>query len=137
MSDILPWSDLYATGYHAVDADHKGLFALINDLHEKVQEGFDPDSIGVTIGALEYYVQNHFAREEELMKGQRYAGLDDHVLKHRKLESQVAYYRRAFDEDPAHFDMTDFMAFLSLWLSDHILTEDMDYVSALQDHTEH
>ncbi|GEM_PF-2216222 len=80
MSDILPWSDLYATGYHAVDADHKGLFALINDLHEKVQEGFDPDSIGVTIGALEYYVQNHFAREEELMKGQRYAGLDDHVL---------------------------------------------------------
>lgn len=132
VSAFIQWSDKFLTGNRDVDVDHKNLFALLNDLYDKVQAGSSHGSLGSTIAALEDYIAVHFDREETLMKSCKYAGLNAHVAQHRKLSDQVLHYREVFENDPSNLDLTDFMGFLALWLSNHILYEDMKYVEALE-----
>jgi hemerythrin len=131
---LLEWSDDYNTGIPAIDRDHKGLFALVNDLYEKVEEGFGTVSVEVSIEALVDYVNIHFAREEGLMKSAGYTDLQPHIATHRKLQREVEAFQILFDKDQENFDMTEFIGFLSRWLKGHILETDMDYVSDLQRH---
>jgi len=125
---FIEWSKEYETGNRDVDVDHRGLFALINDLHDKMEDGAAEASVGVTIGALEDYVKIHFDREETLLTACGYKDLERHKAVHRNLEAQVAAYRSAYEDDPAAFDMAGFMEFLSEWLTHHILKTDMAYV---------
>ena len=131
---LLEWSDEYSTGIPAIDRDHKGLFAIVNDLYQKVEEGFGEASIEVSIKALIDYVNIHFAREEDLMESAGYHDLESHVMAHRKLQREVEAFRALFDQDRENFNLTDFTGFLSRWLKGHILETDMNYVSDLQRH---
>jgi len=129
---FVKWSPEYETGNRDIDQDHRGLFALINDLDDKVSEGVSEASIKATIEALINYVDYHFEREETLMAACGYAELDAHKAVHRQLASQVAFYKDSYDRGPEVFDMDDFMTFLAQWLSDHILLADMDYVPVIK-----
>lgn len=128
------WSDNYNTGIPDIDREHRGLFALINDLHGKVKAGSGEASLKSTIEALTDYVNYHFDREEILMKASDYEDLESHVAGHRKLQSQLEAYKQSFERSPEQFDMADFMAFLSFWLKNHILQSDMAYVPQVQHH---
>jgi len=125
------WSKEFETGIGAIDRDHKGLFALINDLHDKVQYG-SMDTLTVTLDALAAYVDAHFEREEALMEAAGYDGLATHLTTHRRLADKVSAYRKAFERDPRAFDLEDFMAFLADWLGNHIRRADMDYLAAVK-----
>ncbi len=125
---FIDWSENYNTGIPDIDKDHLGLFALINDLHDKVELGSAEASIKVTIEALGDYVYYHFEREEALMKACDYADIENHKAGHRKLQSQVESFRVSYERDPASFNMTDFVAFLTFWIKNHILQSDMAYV---------
>lgn len=125
---FIMWSADYETGNHDIDQDHRGLFALINDLHDKAKDGVPEESIGVTIEALVDYVNIHFEREEILMSACGYAGLENHKAAHRKLALRIRFHKDCFDRHPESFDKEDFMSFLAEWLSNHILVKDMDYV---------
>lgn len=128
---MFPWSKEYETGIDAIDRDHWGLFALINDLHDKVDAGAY-DTLGVTIQAPIDYVNVHFDREEWLMEEAGYLDLETHRLAHRRVADKVAGYQRQFEAAPEAFDLDGFLAFLSLWLSDHIIKTDMAYVPAMK-----
>ena len=128
------WSDDYNTGIPDIDKEHQGLFALINDLHGKVEDGSGEASLKSTIEALTDYVDYHFDREEILMKASDYEDLESHIAGHRKLQSQLEAYKQSFERNPERFDMADFMAFLGFWLKNHILLSDMEYVPQVQRH---
>ena len=132
MMVCVEWSDLYNTGIPDIDDEHRGLFALINDLYDKIEGGTAEASIVVTINALADYVNYHFDREEALMETCKYDDLENHIAGHRKLQSQIQSYKQSYERDPKSFDMTDFMAFLTFWLKGHILESDMAYVPCVQ-----
>ena len=130
---FVKWSPEYETGNHDIDEDHRGIFALINDLNDKVIVGVPESSIKTTLEALINYVNAHFEREETLMAACGYAELDAHKAEHRRLADRVRFYKDCYDRGPEIFNMDDFMTFLSGWLSDHILLADMDYVPVIKE----
>lgn len=126
---IVQWSDEFKTGEKEIDKEHWGLFALINDLGDKVAQGAARDSIGVTIEALVAYVDVHFEHEERLMRETGFPGLDDHLITHKALEQQVDEFKKDFEHDQDKFDFDRLMEFLSNWLSEHILKQDMKFAA--------
>ena len=132
MVPFVEWSDDYNTGIPVIDKEHQGLFALINDLYDKVGAGSAETSVQATVEALVDYVNYHFDHEEALMEACHYHDIVSHKAGHRKLQSQVEAFRASYERDPAAFDMTDFMAFLAFWIENHILQSDMAYVPFVQ-----
>lgn len=128
---VFEWTEDLETGIGAIDRDHRGLFALVNDLHDKARHGTE-ESLDVTLDALVDYVDAHFDREEALMAEAGYDGLADHRIVHQRLAAKVAAYRKAYEAHPDRFDMDDFMGFLASWLADHIRRKDMDYLPAVK-----
>lgn len=120
------WSDKYSVGDAAIDADHKGLFALINALRRADRAAIDV--VGI-IAKLEDYAAGHFAREEELMKKVGYPGLTQHAEEHERfvewIDTVKRTYARAAESPFLIGDMVN--DFLIEWLANHIMTEDMKY----------
>ena len=133
---IVEWSDDYKTGNRIIDQEHWGLFALINDLHDKVQSGAAELSIGSTIDALVDYVNVHFEHEERLMEGCAYPRIEEHKKAHAQLAKKAHEFQDSYARDPERFDHLQFMDFLSDWLANHILKVDMAMVPYLQDKPE-
>ncbi len=86
----IEWSDDLKTGNRQIDAEHWGLFALVNDLHDKLQAGSADASIQATIEALVGYVESHFEFEEALMATGGYPDLEAHKQVHQRLTGRVA-----------------------------------------------
>lgn len=123
---LVEWSEDFKIGEGQIDKEHWGLFALINDLHDKYEGGAALESIGATLDALEVYVETHFEHEELFMDEIEYPLIQEHKSAHRRLDRKVRDYSAAFREAPETFDASDFLEFLSNWLKDHILTMDME-----------
>ena len=124
--ETLDWKPEYSVGHPAIDADHKGLFALVRELREADMSDGLLTSI---LGRLEAYAEGHFAREEAMMRTGGYPDLDEHMAKHRVfvewLDSVKKTYHRAA-ESP--FQVGEAVNdFLQRWLVEHILEEDMQY----------
>ena len=120
------WNQRLSVGDPDIDHDHQGLFDLVNELASADKtRGFMAD----IIVRLEQYANEHFAREEALMRSIGYPEYEQHLEKHRAfvewLESVKTTYRRAA-ESP--FLINDLVHdFLVEWLVDHIMKEDMKY----------
>lgn len=133
---FIEWSDNYLTGIPDIDKEHRGLFALINDLYDKVKAGSAETSVKATIEALVVYVNFHFAREEGLMDACGYPDRESHKAEHRKLQSQMEAFSRSYENHPQSFDLADFMGFLTYWLKGHILQSDMAYIPYVEGRVE-
>lgn len=126
---IVKWSDDYKIGDEQIDKEHWGLFALVQDLADKREQGASESSTAATLEALVDYVNIHFEHEEGLMLESLYPGLEAHKRAHEGLEHLVELtlddYRRA----PENFDHEVLMEFLSNWLAKHILVVDMEFAA--------
>jgi len=129
---IVEWSDDFNTGVPDIDMEHRQLFALINDFHDKFLNGSADTAIKAAIDALVGYVDYHFTREEALLDACRYQGTEDHKRQHRELREQIEWYRKSYIEAPAEFDFKDFVNFLVYWVESHITVTDMGYVPSVQ-----
>lgn len=123
------WEKKYATGILEIDAQHQYLFALTNRLVRNVEENVNMATIGATIGQLEDYVAEHFKREEAMLSRARYEGLREHREQHGKLTAQLRLYAERLRNET--LSVGDFARFMQLWLSKHILQQDMKYLPAV------
>ena len=124
---IVEWSDDFKLGEAEIDREHWGLFVLINDLSDQHAQGAGDASITSTIDAWAAYVDVDFEHEERLMRTVGYPELDSHIELHVALARRVEEYKAAFERQAARFDSKGFTAFLTEWLNDHILHEDMQF----------
>ena len=125
---VVQWSDKYKTGIPLIDSDHQALFATVNMIHDRAEDGLDHDTIGRAIDVLVMYVDRHFAREETMLESNGYPDLIEHMANHRRIAAKVHSFKTAFDENPDAIDVDPFLEFVSNWLTGHILERDMDYV---------
>lgn len=120
------WNEKLSVGDAQIDADHQGLFALIEELERSdLTDGL----LVEIIGRLEDYAAGHFAREEALMRRVGFPGYDGHVREHRAfsewIESVKTTYRRAAESPFQVGDLVN--GFLGNWLTRHIMKEDMKF----------
>ena len=128
MAKFLEWSDDYETGIKRIDEDHRRLFKAVNDLHDSYAIDDANAHFADLFELLSEYVDVHFAREEEAMRGMGYPGLETHLVSHRELTATVHAYAKLYRSDPRAISRKEILEFLGNWLTGHILGSDMDYV---------
>lgn len=120
------WTNNLSVGDDSIDDDHKGLFALMNDL-ESADMGHD--YINAILDRLKKYTIDHFTREEIYMKEVNYPGLAEHMEQHEAFKEWLETIRSTYARCPqSPFIIGDSVnGYLHRWLRDHIQNEDMKY----------
>lgn len=127
---VLQWTEGMSVGVPELDADHKELIKIINQLAESSEDAARATAIRQCLFALLRYAEYHFAREEKVLAACHYPEVREHKLEHRDFVAQVNELHRRFDENPDDALAVvndDLLGFLRDWLNHHILIEDMAY----------
>lgn len=130
----LAWKEEYATGIAPVDMEHRTLFNITELLASSIRDGSDQVAIHGFISQLIEYTERHFAREEELMREADYPDFDAHAKLHRDIERTVRNIARRYETDPNAVSSAELLRFLEVWLSQHIMGNDMKYVPYVESH---
>ena len=126
---FMQWKPEMSVGVARLDAQHKGLIALINQLGE---EGTDTDMEYILV-ELERYVREHFRDEEQLMETAGYPELSAHKEEHQAFEDWLHSVKAAYGSggEARFYIADDVNKYLRDWLANHILIIDMEYKGKL------
>lgn len=127
---FIKWTSRYAVHIEEVDRQHQKLIELINTLYDAMSVGKGKDVLGQVLSELVEYTTYHFNTEDRLFREHGYPGRDQHRKEHDDLTAKTKALKQAFDTGNKKLAV-DVMLFLSNWLNDHILEEDMKYAQFL------
>lgn len=124
------WKDSYSVNVDKIDEQHKKMFEIggrITDLVLAKDEYDHYDEIMSILQELTDYTIYHFSFEEKLMERYGYKDVDSHRIEHaffiKKLEK---FCMKDIDADQKAVS-ADLIAFVSDWITSHILTTDFKY----------
>lgn len=129
MSVYLAWNDSLAVGNTFIDNDHQKLIDMVNRLHILMQEGKGKDVLGKVLHNLISYTQEHFLREEDLMRKIAYPGRNEHKNEHEKLLEQVLDLQKKYESGAGTLSI-QVLHFLRDWLINHIGKSDVALAAA-------
>ena len=99
-SPALPWSDSFSVGIEALDADHRALVRLINEVCGHSRAGRRERALEI-LDPLCTLAAAHFAREEAVLRGlSGYPQLAAHAGEHRNRLKQLVALRQRFESAP-------------------------------------
>lgn len=125
----IKWSKDLETGIACIDADHKVLVSLLNQVEDCAEQHEESMVLGSVFATLVEYTDYHFAREERLQELCGYSGLANHKAEHGKLASQAHNHHGRYMDDSESFDVLTLKDFLSEWLVKHIMVGDFAFRS--------
>ena len=121
---MIVWNEEYRIGHPVIDGDHQELINIINDFHNKSNDGQEEKLLHETLKRLLSYGKEHFAREERIQKECMYPYLDMHSAEHKVLIAQISDMARTYFIDktqPIDQRSISYMnQFLNNWLIGHI-----------------
>jgi hemerythrin len=119
------WTKAHSTYLPEVDAEHRYLFRMADELHHAVRAGQDKEHLRTLMQTLIGAVEEHFAHEERLMESARCESYAWHRQQHDTLRSKGRHYLELFDAGDAHAPVA-FINFTARWFRDHMgLTDRM------------
>jgi len=127
----IQWKDRYNIGYKEIDAQHKGLLGILNELIDLVGERRDPEQVAGIFHRLCDYVRIHFSTEERYMRSCGYPRLEEHEALHATFVQKLLELNAAYDPADRHL-LDETLDFLKHWYLDHIIKADLDYSPFLQ-----
>src|SRR5512140_2914297 len=122
---LLSWREDYEVGVPLIDREHRYLFELINEFHDKHASGNTRHEILRVLNRLVAYAEEHFQHEEALMEKIGYPRFAHQHGLHIDLFSSIFALNEKLTAHSARVDAKT-MHFLKTWLLGHILKEDMD-----------
>lgn len=120
------WNDEYSIQIDSIDAQHKNLISIINELHDAHFSKRGNQIIESILIKLTNYTQTHFSQEELLMKTAGYPDLEEHKKIHIEFISKINEIKTKFNEGQTDLSRETFK-FLVNWLLKHIQGADMKY----------
>ncbi len=124
----IEWKNDYNINIPAIDAQHRRLVELFNELAEAKQNNRDTEKHSRILGQLVGYTRNHFAYEENFMKTINYPLLKEHLDLHKELIEQVV--KLLEDYKRGDTSITDkILEIVVNWFVRHILVEDRKIVA--------
>jgi len=85
----IQWNEGLQLGHAAIDIQHKEIFAQINRLSEKINEGADDIEVRGLLNFLYTYAKKHFFDEEKLMAEYGYYGLHKQKKQHTQFKHEI------------------------------------------------
>ena len=127
---LISWDNSFSVKVKNVDTQHQKLFALINELHDAMNQGKGRDAAGKILDDLVNYTKTHFAFEELLLKNNGYPNFPAHKAEHDAFTGKVVEFQKQYKEGKATLALP-LMTFLKDWLSNHIRGTDQKYSNFL------
>ncbi len=124
------WDNTMSVNIESLDAQHKTLFAIINELGIAIDSGITDVVIGSVLTKLIVYAQNHFEYEENCMAVACFAKHEEHKCEHAGLIKKVKALERDYLSGKTGI-AEDVMKLLQQWLRHHIMKTDNQYSSHL------
>ncbi|HCB14353.1 MAG TPA: hemerythrin [Gammaproteobacteria bacterium] len=128
MIKLVEWSDALSVGIEEIDAQHKVLVDLLNEIHEAMQQGRTVKTTKGIIDRLGEYTHVHFSVEESLMRILHYPDYERHKEEHDKLITQLADMRIKWEKGKGAIGI-ELTHFLKTWLTQHIMEGDQRYTA--------
>ncbi len=120
------WSDDFSVGVKLFDEQHKGLINMLNKMIKDPTATTRSEIISDVLADMTQYVQQHFESEEDLMSEHGYPHLEQHKSQHKAFREKVVELCTATTDGNRAVPQV-LLEFLSQWLIQHILQEDMEY----------
>lgn len=131
-TELIPWSEKYATGLKEIDDQHKKLLKLLNDLYQAFIDGDKIAGVQHVLEGLLDYTKYHFDTEERYFYLYKYPEADEHIAKHKEFIAKVLDLKSDFQVGRGHVTY-QLMNFLRDWLLTHIMEADQKYVTLLRE----
>lgn len=126
MNPVIGWSDDFALSLPEIDAQHRVLFGLIDQLWNAVVARGDREDQFRLIGELADYAAQHFREEELFMQATAFPKLAGHKMAHDTFVRRIEAERAALESGSPGLTL-DLLRFLQNWLVDHIMVSDREY----------
>jgi len=131
-SELVSWSSAFSVGIPIIDDQHKGLFALVNDMFNHVVGDAQEEKAyfkKVIEKAVEY-VKVHFSTEEKIMLRAKFSGYSEHKKAHDAFVLTVVEKVQDF-EAGKNLILLEFTQFLKEWILMHIAIMDKGHFAYL------
>lgn len=128
MSKFIEWSNEISVGIEEIDAQHRVLVDLLNEIHEAIQQGRTLEVTKGIVDRLDEYTRVHFAVEESLMRILHYPDYERHKEEHEKLIAQLTDLHSKLEKGKGAIGF-ELAVFLKGWLTKHIMEGDKRYVA--------
>jgi len=119
----LKWTKAHSVFLPQLDAEHRNLFRLAEELHDAVDSGADAATLKAGMQSLVTALDEHFTEEERLMRS---AGADSYAW-HKRQHDTTRKRGKQFLKQLAKGDAeapAAFLDFLAPWFRDHIAVSD-------------
>ena len=93
----LDWNPDFGTGIFEIDYEHHRLVDMLNEINELLLNKAEPDTVADTLAGFHTLATARFALEEEIMRDQKYAGLEGRRDIHYQLLDQVREMMDAYE----------------------------------------
>jgi len=112
----------YAVFIPEIDAEHKALFKLVDELAAALDSRARVARKTI-IESLVVHVHHHFAHEERLMRESRYDAMEWHKGQHDGMRRTVKRYLDSIEEGDRQAG-AELLEYLTKWLHSHVLVTD-------------
>lgn len=130
IAPLMHWDDSWLIGIYVVDAQHKNLVSILNQLYEATARGHEKVSLRHIVERLMRNTQAHFAAEERLMQDNGYADVVAHKQEHALMWKKMLAFQRDFETGKLIL-LVDIVKRLGEWLCEHLSGTDANYVPTL------
>jgi hemerythrin len=116
---LFKWSSAHSVYLPEIDAEHRAIYRLGDELHKALLAGADPAHLKPIVVNLMESLEQHFRHEERLMRAIHYTAFAWHKGQHdaTRKRSRALARRIAGGDPPATGELLEF---LSEWLRGHI-----------------
>jgi hemerythrin len=128
MIPYVTWKGFYSVGDASLDAQHKQIIGVINELYEAMQQGKDRLVLKPITDRLLQYTLAHFKHEEQLMQGREYPDFAEHKALHDTIRQKTGDLR----EHAYLVTGQELLRFLKDWWISHIQGQDKRYAPYLE-----
>lgn len=134
MFNSIQWDNKYATGIAAIDSQHQRIFLYLDQIDEAIATHNSDAVEEVVIGLLDYAV-SHNAFEEKLMEEAGFPHTELHQHAHDAFRRRAEDYVLRISGSEDRFRLARRIRNdIGLWLTGHIMQEDMKYVPYMRTH---
>jgi hemerythrin len=129
----LAWTEHLTVGNAMIDSDHKKLFSMVNGIGDMLKQA-DRVALSDAFDQVEDWLCIHFAHEQAIAQAVKFP-FGKNTLEHEvvlkdlcRIRDVIADRNGVFEEGAADY----YCEFLSDWLTNHVLMEDMLMKQVLQ-----
>lgn len=124
------WNSNIILGIEEIDAQHRSLVDLINELHSAMKQGKGQTILDEILLKLKDYINFHFNFEESLLKKYNYPEFNSHKQQHTLFINKIKDFEERRNKGQVALTI-ELLSFLKDWLNHHIMNIDKKYVNFL------